>query len=275
MLKPLKPTESAEDTMTDRVIKTLAESARPDLSRLRRTVERRLASERDHRQSHARWNIRWAWGLAAACLIGLVTIWAFRDTTVPGTVIITLGDTTITQDSGSRPVSQPESLDIGDTIHSGENGMATLLLSDLSSVRMNHSTSLRLEGRRDIVLDHGSLFADVSRIPTQESEFHVRAGDVTVTVLGTMFEVSRSADGVDVRVEEGRVRVAVSDSTVILNEGESVQFKEGSLGGPKRIDRSVIAAWRRPLLEAEANDPTFIQLMRTYFPSRSLDLPKR
>jgi transmembrane sensor len=61
-------------------------------------------------------------------------------------------------------------------------------------------------------------------VHTEGRTFSVRAGDVTVTVLGTIFSVERIADRIGVTVERGRVQVAWSGGARRLAAGESGWF---------------------------------------------------
>src|SRR5258708_2492690 len=61
-------------------------------------------------------------------------------------------------------------------------------------------------------------------VPNRDRVFSVRAGDVTVTVLGTAFTVERVADRIGVTVERGTVRVDWKIGTRLLHKGESGWF---------------------------------------------------
>ncbi|HEY4187993.1 MAG TPA: FecR family protein [Polyangia bacterium] len=61
-------------------------------------------------------------------------------------------------------------------------------------------------------------------VPGLHREFVVRAGDVTVTVLGTVFSVERIADRVGVSVERGQVKVDWGVGRRTLAVGESAWF---------------------------------------------------
>ncbi|HQO34482.1 MAG TPA: FecR family protein [bacterium] len=260
--------EPADNPATDRILKTLGESARPDLARLRRGVERGLLTTRTEESARPRLGLRWVWGTAVACCLAAVVLWGPWKSSHPAIVLLTVGDEISTEQG---PIAQLAKLRYGSTIQSGQGSMAALLLSDLSSLRMNESTSLRLDNRRDINLIAGKIFAEVSKTTGGKDSFRVKAGDVTVTVLGTRFEVASSGSEVNVSVEEGRVKVESGGSAVELGTGETVQVRNGTLGARARVDRLKIAEWRIPLSDAEKSNPVFIDLMRQNFPSRSLD----
>jgi transmembrane sensor len=71
-------------------------------------------------------------------------------------------------------------------------------------------------------LDRGSARFDVA--PNPERPFRVLAAGVTITVLGTVFDVSLEPAGVHVSVVRGRVRVTSKDSDRVLGAGESGLF---------------------------------------------------
>jgi transmembrane sensor len=76
--------------------------------------------------------------------------------------------------------------------------------------------------RVELVLAHGRGRFEVARRP--ERSFLVRAGDVTVSVIGTLFTVERIADRVGVTVERGTVHVDWGVGSRILQAGESGWF---------------------------------------------------
>lgn len=76
-------------------------------------------------------------------------------------------------------------------------------------------------------LDRGS--ARFSVTPNPERPFRVLAAGVTVTVLGTVFDVSIEPAGVHVSVLRGRVRVTSVRAERVLGAGESGLFAPGSL----------------------------------------------
>ena len=88
-----------------------------------------------------------------------------------------------------------------------------------ATTRMSTRTS---PGAIDVTLDAGGARFEVT--PDQARVFRVQAGDVTVTVLGTIFTVERRDTDVRVAVERGRVRVAWPGGDALLVAGESGLF---------------------------------------------------
>jgi transmembrane sensor len=99
-----------------------------------------------------------------------------------------------------------------------------LRLADGSrAVSLDSSTEISLiEEHADRValsLSRGRGYFDVTHRSTRN--LVVRAGDVTITVLGTAFTVERVADRVGVSVERGVVRVEWGARSALVHEGES------------------------------------------------------
>jgi transmembrane sensor len=79
--------------------------------------------------------------------------------------------------------------------------------------------------------------------PRSERTFSVRAGDVTITVVGTAFSVERIADRVGVSVERGTVRVDWGKGSRLLTEGQSGWFPPLAAGvepEPKEVRRPAV-----------------------------------
>ncbi|HEX6277169.1 MAG TPA: FecR domain-containing protein [Polyangiaceae bacterium] len=96
-------------------------------------------------------------------------------------------------------------------------------------------------------LESGS--AKFSVAPDPARPFRVLARDVTVTVLGTVFDVSIERSGVRVSVERGRVRVDSSSASRELSPGESAFFGDG-LAAPAKQPAAAAPAAALPVAPA-------------------------
>ena len=105
----------------------------------------------------------------------------------------------------------------------------TLRLEDGSTVRLGPDSAIRLAfvgGERKVELLAGEALFDVA--PDKARPFRVVAGDTTVTVLGTRFDVSRRGDGTSVAVGSGHVRVGSGKAeTFDLRAGDWVRVGAG------------------------------------------------
>jgi transmembrane sensor len=102
-----------------------------------------------------------------------------------------------------------------------------IVLSDGTHVLLNTDTRLRKEvtsARRGVRLEQGEAYFEVAHDAAHP--FVIDAGDCTITVLGTRFDVRRDGGTVRVTVVEGKVRVssrddAAGDHTVMLLADDS------------------------------------------------------
>lgn len=134
-------------------------------------------------------------------------------------------------------------------------------LPDGSRLRLGTATRVEVSyyrQRREVRLIDGEAVFDVQ--PDAERRFHVLAGPLRVTVVGTRFSVRHtpalpSNNGVRVAVEHGRVRVAqamASDAhggqdgpAVFLDAGQQLASDAGGVLSPvEATPTEGIAAWR-------------------------------
>ncbi len=147
-------------------------------------------------QRHPRWTLPRRWALAAMFLIALTGL-AAGGLFAPALV------------SGWRA-----GVDYATVV--GEN--ANIRLADGSTVQLGGQTRLRVtmsSTLRRIDLLTGEAYFEVAKDPTRP--FLVRAGNASVTAVGTEFNVRRSGDRVVVSVLEGRVLVQPLASVVPIS----------------------------------------------------------
>jgi transmembrane sensor len=102
-----------------------------------------------------------------------------------------------------------------------------------------------------LTLARGRARFQVTRNPARS--FVVRAGGVTVTVIGTVFTVERVADRVGVSVERGTVRVGWGVGTAVLGEGQSGWYPPlvvSTAGAPKPAPARPASARPQPAVAA-------------------------
>lgn len=180
----------------------------------------------------------------------------------------------------------------------------TVALPDASAELVSKGSTLQLDtatqldarlyrNRREMLLKDGQALFAVHGDP--ERPFHVWAGPVRITVVGTRFAVRHTASGIDagqtvISVGEGRVRVARADrlaggqevgsseaggdgAAVELTAGQQVVADpEGRIGPVVSVPPAAIALWRegrvsfdqtplaRALAEFERYGPTGLVL---------------
>jgi transmembrane sensor len=127
------------------------------------------------------------------------------------------------------------------------------VLSDTSTVRLSadsHASVAYSRAARDIYLRRGDAVFEVAKNPRRP--FNVMAGDARVTAVGTVFEVDKVEDAVEVRVFEGVVRVAQGSAPPrTLRQGEWLLLAADHTSSRGRLPADSYDAWRGDWLEAD------------------------
>lgn len=136
----------------------------------------------------------------------------------------------------------------GERIHTGIGEVRSVALHDGSALAVDSRTSLIADvgtTRRVVTLKDGKALFRVRH--DAGAPFRVRVGDVTITDIGTVFQVTadRDAGTVEVLVAEGRVAVQSGAGTVQLAAGQRARFAlaEGDAAlrtPPVRVDAAAI-----------------------------------
>jgi len=134
--------------------------------------------------------------------------------------------------------------------------MRTVSLPDGSRIQLDTDTRLDVvlyRQKRQVSLEGGRALFEVSHDANRP--FDVAAGATKVTVVGTRFTVRRwPLDGgsAEVAVEQGRVRVA-GTRTTLLDAGEVVASTSGGdLGALRRLDVAAMTGWQKGRLAFES-----------------------
>jgi transmembrane sensor len=186
-------------------------SARIDPGLSDRDFERLTAGA--HRRRRGR-TVKRVIAVAGAIGVSLFALFALR---APRTA------STIATGAGSSPTVRP----VASAAREAPSPSPTLRLADGSSAApLEPGSTLTLveESSRRVAVDLGRGRARFDVVPAPARSFSVRAGDVTVFVVGTVFTVERVADRVGVAVERGRVRVDWGLGRRQLDAGESGWF---------------------------------------------------
>ncbi len=156
----------------------------------------------------------------------------------------------------------------------GTAEIRTVNLDDDSLVTLAPESAIAVAysaGERHVRLLAGEAYFDV--VPNARRPFRVAARAVDVVVLGTGFDVRRGADGADVAVEHGSVRVdhatAAPPVAETLTAGQSVWVSWSGRAVRGSEPRSQIAAWRHNQLIAQ-DQPlgTVVDELRSYYVGR-------
>ena len=127
----------------------------------------------------------------------------------------------------------------------------TVELADGSVIRMNrHSDmSVRLrDGRREVTLSDGEAAFDVAHDASRP--FVITAGDHSVQVLGTAFNVINHDHRFSVGVERGVVAVTPSSTRKVLRltAGQRIDQQGAQQAVLSRVDPNGVSAWRDGVL---------------------------
>lgn len=118
-----------------------------------------------------------------------------------------------------------------------------LELADGTIVHVAGGTRLRLDRRnpRNATLESGRALFEVAH--DDRRPFVVEVGEVAVTDLGTVFDVTRLPDGARVTVSEGVVRVDLKGRAATLNAGDGVIARERGFER-RTVAPAAVDAWR-------------------------------
>lgn len=134
------------------------------------------------------------------------------------------------------------------TLVSGSAQPREVTLDDGSRIHLNRNTRLEvrlLPDRREVELLQGQAFFSVAR--DAQRPFRVQAGEGSVQVLGTRFDVRRGAEHLVVTVESGRVALRPQQDAPVteLQAGDRAAYdqRRGELLR-SRVSADEIASWR-------------------------------
>lgn len=101
---------------------------------------------------------------------------------------------------------------------------------------------------RQVRLLEGAALFDVTN---DGRAFSVSAGDITIDVLGTIFEVTETGDLMTVSVSEGQVQVSAESMQWTLQAGERLTWSKGGGGDVDAVNTTDIALWRQDRFVAD------------------------
>ncbi|WP_298674783.1 FecR family protein [uncultured Sphingomonas sp.] len=116
------------------------------------------------------------------------------------------------------------------------NGPRTLALADGTQVAMEAGARVAIGGgdQRSAMVESGRVTFRVTHDANRP--FTVRVGDWEVQDIGTIFAITRGANGVDVSVSEGSVLFDPRNSRITLKAGEALTVLPGQRIMRSRVD---------------------------------------
>ena len=133
-------------------------------------------------------------------------------------------------------------------LSSGRGQRRRFQLADGTSVDLNAESRLRVafsRSERRVSLDDGEAIFDV--VSDHARPFTVAAGDHTVRVLGTQFDVRNRDGDLTVTVARGRVQVRpslASDRVFVLTPGQRLDIGAGGFGTVQAVNPQEAFSWR-------------------------------
>lgn len=139
-------------------------------------------------------------------------------------------------------------------IVSGDSPVTRASLPDGSTVHLGPGTALAMDfsdGQRAVTLLQGQAYFEVKH--REGDPFTVAAGDATVQVVGTHFDVDLLPARTQVTVSEGAVRVHSPEggAGILLRDGQQVQVREGRVGSAAAVDTKLALSWMQGRISVE------------------------
>ncbi|MFT2008857.1 FecR family protein [Pontibacter sp. 13R65] len=154
---------------------------------------------------------------------------------------------------------------------SGKGQHVKILLPDSSSLWLNEHTKLRYVrngfgiNNREIWLESGEAYFDIKR--NEHLPFIVHSGPLETKVLGTAFNIKRSANYPEIQVSVTRGKVQVSSSAAslaLLTKGKQISYDtlttKHEVGN---INPNYATAWQAPAVNLER--ASFKELAEVYY----------
>lgn len=138
-------------------------------------------------------------------------------------------------------------------IHTAYGEQRTITLPDQSTVKLNANSSISFyenweeEAVRQVWLE-GEAYFQVTKHPEAGKKFQVITRDLTVEVLGTVFNVNTREEATMVFLEEGKVQVALekTEEDILMDPGELVTYSVKTQRSEKRkvVEEEAPASWK-------------------------------
>jgi ferric-dicitrate binding protein FerR (iron transport regulator) len=195
---------------------------------------------------------------AAASLVIAAAMWSPIRTPAPGAVARI--DQVTEQATGSRaPFVAGDAVRSGSTVTTSAFTLAMTLTTGVH-LRLDASSTARVESATDIVLERGAVYVDSAGVhATKPDAFPITIRTPTGAVVrdvGTRFEVRLTSAGMRIRVRDGEVRVTYGNGAEARAGAGQELFLEPD-GSNGSISHSLSAATRSEWAWAERAAPPF------------------
>lgn len=171
------------------------------------------------------WRAKWAWGIAAALLVGLGVAWLERLLPAPPgpRATVQLADGALYRVIHGRvtPLASGDPVGEKEAIRTARGSRAVLRLLDGSLVELRERSEFSVIAKRKetrLHLARGSVIVQAAK--RRAGHLRVATDDCLVSVTGTTFAVNRGTKGSRVSVLEGQVEVAQGRENQMLQAGD-------------------------------------------------------
>ncbi len=230
--------------------------------------EARRVWQREIRRRVAWREIRGGAALAAAAsLVVAIAYWLTLREGVPtagvggmGPIEVVVGEAQVREPSGGRlqpprPFVAAATVPMGSVLTTTEATRAAIRLPSGHSLRLDHSTEVRLAAAERLHLDRGALYlASASESPAPRP-LSVETPQGVVREIGTQFEVRLDHGSVRVRVREGSVVLSRDDAEREVAEGTELALDDdGSMAAreiPTNGPEWDWVSWIAPMLDLD------------------------
>jgi len=242
-------------------------SAPAEQAKMVRGVRARLHEKTPGRGASAiaRRPAAWGWGITAlAASILLLFGWVLQDrlsdfsrldAQPPLVVQRVAGQAVVVSAYGARSPARPmQPLQPGQTLATdGANSWASLTAPGTTVLDLSGDTALRLQAPTTLLLERGTLSADVGKLPDRTWTFNTPHAEILV--LGTRFSVHVTEQTTRVEMERGQVRVRdlATNRSAVLTEGSyavlGAHVHMGGLASSRETYTTPLALRRRSGLQ--------------------------
>lgn len=166
--------------------------------------------------------------------------------TLKAKVIYLTGDAWQLVEGRKTELKENDTLDEGAEIITEKEAKVVLNFDDGSVLRIGEDTTLVLNklNPNEMIIDdkNGVIFARVNK--DENHKFIVKAGEITVEALGTIFSVENNEENVEVKVIENKVTVVKEEETTEVSENKkwtANKDKVEDLSNKELTDNSFLA----------------------------------
>lgn len=163
--------------------------------------------------------------LALAASILLAVTFLLRPGLVDAPLVGVIVRINVAPGTHAPSVRKGDTVRAGDTLHTADGTLLSILLPEGTSLRLASNTSLQLDEQRGFTLLAGEIYADSGHLVSGTSALEIRTGLGLITDVGTQFLVSYRDEVLNIAVREGRVDVRNTHATYATPAGSRLTLQ--------------------------------------------------